>query len=87
MRYGEQIAIMHPVIFIAASEFATARPRSLWLCTETFRYATKRYVSGKLSVTELTQAQAALVEAQAEEARARYDSLLKTRILKIYEEK
>lgn len=70
-----------------ANERRRAAIRAVSAAQEAFRYATKRYVSGKLSVSELTQAQAALVEAQAEEARARYDSLLKTRILKIYEEK
>ena len=63
-----------------ANERRRAAIRAVSAAQEAFRYATKRYVSGKLSVTELTQA-------QAEEARARYDSLLKTRILKIYEKK
>jgi outer membrane protein len=52
---------------------------------EAFRYATERYRSGKSSVFELSQAQSRLWQAQSELVQAKYDYMLKIKILEFYQ--
>ena len=71
---------------IAAQEKHTAAQKSRESAAKALEFATNKYELGCLSTYEYSEAQTRLQQAQAQETQARYEYLLRTRILEFYME-
>lgn len=69
----------------SAAEKQRAATQAVTAAQEAFRYATERYESGKSSVFEFSQAQSRFHQAQSELAQAKFDYMLKMKILEFYQ--
>ena len=71
---------------IAAQEKHTAAQKSRESAAKAFEFATNKYELGRLSTYEYSEAQTRLQQAQIQETQARYEYLLRARILEFYME-
>lgn len=68
----------------AAQEKYKASGRSVKSASESFDYAQKRYESGKATVFEFNEARTRFIQSQSEQAQAKYEYILRTKILDFY---
>ena len=68
----------------ASQEKYTASVRAVKATSESFRYAQERYEIGKSAVFEFNEAKTKLVQSQSEEVQAKYDYILRAKILDFY---
>ena len=69
---------------IAAQEKHTAAQKSRESAAKALEFATNKYELGRLSTYEYSEAQTRLQQAQVQETQARYEYLLRARILEFY---
>ena len=69
---------------IAAHEKHTAAQKSRESAAKALEFATNKYELGRLSTYEYSEAQTRLQQAQVQETQAKYEYLLRTRILEFY---
>jgi outer membrane protein len=69
---------------LAAQEKHTAAQKSRESAAKALEFAQSKYELGRLSTYEYNEAQTRLYRAEAEETQAKYEYLLRTRILEFY---
>ena len=69
---------------IAAQEKIKASGKAVNASAESFKYAQKKYETGKSSVFEFNEARTRMLQSQSEEIQAKYEYVFRTKILDFY---